>query len=353
MAERVNFEDRYGLIQNVTSISNGVSADATTFNSATVNDTFIAGGIGVETSIYGIALNNHPTFNFGQNIIDTRKAIGTSYRHAGTGFEFQQGTRLPSATYEFDVTPWTIAPFLWTLFQSGSSQGGASAYVKTFVPYTEADMDFEAWLTLIRTLSDGSADSHVLGGMIANSIAFSAEEGTPLRAAVDMIGYNGVTDFDFDAQASLLNYSARAPLLWQNATITMDGTTVNLTGINFTITNSATPKFYDSQHPVKHILGDFGLEGTISVPWAQATEGGNEQITNFINGTDVALTVYWGATPAASSGDLSMVLNIRYTGAETTSEDEIATSLPFIGVYDGTNSPCTITLADGVDRGIA
>ncbi len=353
MAERSAFEDLYGVLTNTTSISNGVSADATTFNSATVNDLFTAGDIGVESNIYAIPLIGHPAINHGQNILDVRKSTGLAYRHAGTGMEFQQTTRQPSTTWNFEVTAWNIAPFLWTLFQAGTSQAGATTYVKTFIPYAEADQDFEAWLTLIRKMSDGTANSHVAGGMIARSINFTAESGGALNANIEMIGYNSVTDFDLDAQASLLNFSTRASLLWQNATITLDGTPINIDGINFTITNNATSKFYDNVHPTKHLLGDFGVEGTVVIPWAQATEGANSQITKFIAGTDSALVVYWGNSPASANGDIAFSLNIRYTGAEPTTDDEIQISCPFLGVHDGTNTPCSISVCDSVDRGIS
>lgn len=336
---RAPWADEYAIIVDVpTNIYDQVSADTSAFNDATVGASydFETGKIGVDSNKYGIQLNNHPTFDPGQNIIDQEKAIGTSYRRAGAGYEFQQGTRLPTTTFEFDVTEKNIVPFLWTLFQKGLDEGAASVYLKTFGCYLEAEDSCEAYMTLLRKMSDEDTNSHVIGGAICRSMTLSATSGEPLRASCEMIGYNMVTDFDFNAQSSIIEYDNSAPLLWQNATVELDDSAINIDGFSITITNNAVPKFYDSQHPVKYVLGRITVDGTITIPWGDTNKGSNTEFDHFVAGTDAYLEIYWGNETPSADNDFKIFTNMRYTGATNTGDDEIGTELPFVGAYDGT-----------------
>lgn len=319
MAERIQWADRYASGRQTSAIGTAAATDI------------------------GYPLNNHPSFNPGQNIIDTRKATGLSYRHAGTGFEFQQGTKEPTTTWEFHVTPRMLAVQMWGLTQQSATEETGSPYVKYFIPYSTGQAAIEMWQSLVRSMApSGTASSHRIVGAVPSSITLSAEEGTPLTASVDFRGYN--FESNRDVASDTLTVSAENPLLWQNATISLGGTTVNLPGFTMTITNNLITKWYDSQTVEKFLLGDFGVEGTITVPWAATTVGGNQQITDFINGNVTRLVIYWGTggAIATTSQDLSIITHIRRTGAETVAEDEIGIQIPFVGVSGSRSTAGTV-----------
>jgi len=319
ISERSIWHDVYGIGKDTTSISNGAAASK------------------------GIALTNHPTFDPGQNHINQRKAVGTSYRRAGTGYEFQVATQSPTTTWEFDVCADNISFILWSLFQNGASEAAGSPYVKYFIPYeprqTDASdsvyTDCEVWLSLVRKLAaSGDAGSHRIIGAIARSITFSATEGENLKASVEFIGYSHSTVRNIASDT--LTMDAVAPLLWQNATVELGGNTTNIPGFSLTISNNAVVKFNNAGNPQKFILGEFTAEGTISIPWATTTEGGNTAMDDFVAGNTDRLAVYWGVGGEIATTDLdfSILAHIRRTAASMVGDDEILTEIPFICVSE-------------------
>jgi hypothetical protein len=356
MASRNVWQDLYGIRLYKTSdlSAAGVGADtASVWNSATADaDCFIAGNIGVDTSLYGIQLLNHPTFDPGSMVINQRKAIGTSYRSAAVGMEYQMGSRVPTVSFECDATPKILALFFYLLFQGGSTEASGTPFVKTFIPYAEGAEDVVAAAALIRQMSGGTANSHLIGGAIIKSLTLSAEEGQPLKVTAEFTGYNAVTDYDFDAAANILDFDNSAPLLFQNASVKLATTAVNIPGFNVTITNNAAAKFYNTCQVTKYVLMDFTGEGSFKVPFAAATVGANAQVDNFAAGTDCLLQIFWGNETPSADGDVKFEFNARYTGATVTGEDEVLTELPFECAHDGTNNAIRCYVADLVDRGI-
>lgn len=363
MSQRQTWEDLYGIRAYITGTlaDGGVGADvASVWNSATVTvGNFIVDHgdgdhIGIDLNKFAIPLLNHPTFSPGQEIINNRKAVGTSYRRTGACLEYQMGYRMPTVTYECDATYKILALFFQLLFQGGASEAATTPFLKTYVPYAEGDSDIVACAALIRQMSAAAADSHVIGGAIVRSLTITAEEGQPLKASAEFVGYNMVSNYDFSSESTnILEFDSTACLMYSNATIKLATTEVNLPGFTFTITNNAIPKYYNSNHINKFVLGDFTCTGSFQVPYAALTVGDNTQITNFINGTDVLLQIYWGNETPSATGDVKFELNARYTDATMEGDDEILTTLPFECAHDGTNNAIRCYVADAVDRGIA
>ena len=130
-----------------------------------------------------------------------------------------------------------------------------------------------------------------------------------------------------------MSIAAHSPLLWQNATVTLGGNTINLDGFSITITNNAVSKFRDNTYPLAHNLGEFTVEGTITIPYGTTTEGGNTAIDDFVAGNTDRLVIRWGSNEIASSdGDFSIISHIRRTNATLTGDNEIGTEIPFVGV---------------------
>jgi len=290
----------------------------------------------VDTTI-GLPLLNHPDINPGQAVIDQRKAIGVPFRNTSTGYEFQQGVQTPSATFEFDVSAYNTALLFWSFFQNGAIESSASNYPKYFIPYQTRTSDdpgtvytmCEVWLTILRKMAASAADCHQITGAIAKTITLSAEVGMPLKASIEFIGKSYSDDVAVGSNA--FTFSSNAPLLWANATVTLGGNAINCDGFTITASNNATAKCDDAGNPLRIILGDFTVEGTIKVPWSTATEGGNQQIDDFVNGSTDRLLIYWGNEIAASAGDFSIMTRIRRNGATTVGEDELSIEIPFIG----------------------
>lgn len=304
MATRTVWEDLFGVGIGTTNISTAANAS------------------------FGIPLINHPSFNPGSQTINQRKAVGTSYRQTGAGcLEYTQGSAIPTTSFEFDVSSKNLSAFLWALFQTGSFQGAGTAYPKYYVPYESPDS--EVWLTLVRKLAPaGTGASHRIVGAIVNSITLSAEEGQNLKATVEFQGYS--FESNRDTTNDTFTFQTASCLQWQNAVVTLDGTTVNIPGFSLTISNNAVTKFYDNPTAVRHDAGEFTATGSISVPWGQATEGGNAQIDAFAAGTSSRLVIYWGDGEIANAdGEFSIIANIRPTGVTVTGDDEIISEVTF------------------------
>jgi len=304
-AQRVIWEDLFGVGIGTTNISTAANTS------------------------FGVPLNNHPSFNPGTQTVNTRKAVGTAYRQTSSGcLEYQQGSAVPTTSWEFDVSSKNLSPFLWSLFQSGAFQGAASTYIKYFVPYDKPDTD--VWLTLVRKLAPaGTAASHRIVGAIVNSITLSAEEGQNLKATVEFQGYSFESNRDVGT-ADAFTFQTASCLQWQNAVVTLDGTTINIPGFSLTISNNAITKFYDNATAVRHDAGEFTATGSFSVPWSQTIEGGNAQIDAFAAGTSSRLVIYWGDSELANAnGEFTIIANIRPTGVNVTGDDEIITEVSF------------------------
>jgi hypothetical protein len=324
--------------------------------SITATFAFGTGAIGVASNDYCWPLTNQPHYDPGQTIIDARKAIGLAVRRTGSGYEFQQGVKQPTTSWEFDANAYNLAFPLWMLFQKGTTEGtGTDEFTKTYnSPTCTEGVEVERFANVLKRMQCGSSSTaQRIKGAIVRSITLTAESNTPLKAVIEWVGADLETDYN--AGSTTLQFDTNDPLIWGASTAgaTVAGTATNIDSWSITVSNNAVQKNYESNTVQKHILMDFTVEGTVKIPWGAATVGGKEQIDNFMNGTDVALNFYWGASATpASSGEISIKTNARYTGVDMSYDDEVALDLPFIGAYDGTNAAIEVVLLDGLDRGI-
>lgn len=322
-AQRNLWEDLFGVASGVTNIS---TAANTTF---------------------GIPLTNHPSFSPGNQTINTRKAVGTSYRQTGTGcLEFTQGVAVPETSFEFDLSSKNLSVFLWSLFQTGSFQGGSSTYTKYFIPYQTADT--EVWLTLVRKLAaNGTAASHRIVGAIVKSITLSGEEGQNIKATVEFQGYS--FESNRDTTSDVFTFQTASCLQMQNAVIKLDGYTINVPSFNITISNNALTKFYDNATAVRHDVGEFTVTGNIKIPWATSDQGANVQIDAFCNGTASRLVIYWGDSEIANAdGEFSLITHIRRTNVTIEGDDEVISSVDFEGASEESSSSVTTASASSI-----
>ena len=342
---RAPWQLRYGIVR---------TASITATNAfATVTD------IGIATGVFGVPLTNKPFIDPGQNIIDTRKAVGVATRRVGTvsnDFEFQQGIRDPKVSFEFDANAYNLGLPLWMLFQKGAAEvlvTTTTPNVKTYnAPTYSEGAECETFANLLVN-TDAGGESQRMYGAVVDSIALSGDINTPLKATVSFIGRE--IDPDFNADTATISFYDKAPLMWTGTsgpTITLGGTSIEAASFNVTINNNASPRHYNNQLASRYILGDFTAEGSIKFPWGTATLGAHQAIQDFIDGTDKELIIYWGSATGATTGDFAIKLNVRYNGITLDPAEEIMVEIPFIAVYDGTNEAMEVVLNDSIVRGI-
>lgn len=331
------FQERYLFGVQTSGISNAVTFDASV--------------VAEETGKPLLRATTKPSLDPGFQILDTVKATGLSVRDIQTGSEFQSGVQRPTLTIEFDATPNNLALFFWLLFQKGATENALLPYVKTYVPYTTPDA--EVWASVVYLLSTSTAGENiVMHGAICRSLTLASSETDQLvKATAELIGYSWAATYD--ASTAVTAAPAIEPLLFKNMTFQIGSNAVNIPSFTLTINNNAEPRYFHAANPVKYVLGKLEVTGEIEVPRdsGAAAEDNNAQFSDFVALTPNKLTFYWGATPAASNGDVSLILNALYTGAEKVGDVEIGTRLPFQHVYDGTTN-VSFTLADNLSRGI-
>ncbi len=328
MAQRGQYEDRFAMeIQNTTISTTVAFADGVDTTS------------GEEKS--GILLNNHPNFPPGQNVIETRKASGSASRKDGTGLEFNQGTREPSFTIEFDVSAKVLYIPLHLLCQRGAVEedaGGSGPNTKWFFPYSYevTPSAAEYWGGFVRRLSVSASDSHRVVGAVASSMTLSSEFNSALVCSTEFMARDVENDYRVTASDNF-EFTEDATLLWQGATTLIgDGSgvmeAVDLDGFSLTINTNPTRKFYSNQLTQKFLMMDVTAEGTIKVPFTAGTTNfeDNVLLRNFISGTPVRFSIYWGGQYPNANNDLSINFIARITDAPVgQDEDEIVTDVSF------------------------
>jgi len=298
----------------------------------------------------------NPDFSPGQEWIRQRKATGEPNWKIGTGYENVAGIKLPVATLPVDFNSYNLEAFLWGLYQTGAAEDDTSPYETTFtVPDSPA---CEVWFSLLKRYSAAGADSVVIHGCIPRSITISGAEGDTLNGTVEFMGHTYSTAFT--GSGAGLVFAEKAPLLWQNATVEVDSNAVNMPDFNLTLTNNAFPQHFDSQTPIKFLLGGgngFEGSGDFFVPYGDTNEGTHAQMTDYLAGTAHTLEVYWGhdVDGAASweAGDLACKFYILKTGADDAEHNgEYGKRVSFDIVQSSTNEPITILASNGEDRAI-
>jgi hypothetical protein len=330
-------------------------------------------GFGVDNQ-FGMPLTEHPNLDINPEFLGGRKRLGLPMQRVGTGMERTKTIDRPAVSLSMaEVGPHLLNPFLWLLFQKASTEG-ITPFAKTFDVNSTAspyDPACEVYSSVCRCLggSGEASEWQAIHGCIARSITLNADEAGSLGATIDLMAAeadipftlptSGGGTFSERATAMLarLVVPAKDPLLWQNATVTVNGTAINIRGFSLTMTNNAILRFYDNAVGLKYILGEFGVTGSFMMPWDHASLGDDEQIKNFKAGTDVALRVYWGDGTTSSEGEFEILTNVRYTGAPLEAGEEMETNLSFEGAFDnvlGTgNTPCKIISVDAYQFGIA
>jgi len=329
----------------------GIGKESTFGTGVDPGDNFPASGNDAKE----LLLTNRPSFTEGINVIDTRQARGVPYRHSG---EFQQGTKAFGTTIELRAHADNMALLVMSLFQNVTE--GGTAHHKQCVPYTSStSMDFsnnEGFFFSLCDYTGVASNSFRLVSCIARSITFSGDAGGNLMASVEVIAKDLETNYNSFGSAGA---SSTSPLLVQDmmdsgghSIAASDGTgesDVEIESFSVTFSNNAVPRYGENQTPYNYILGDFTVEGRITIPW----EGSNTEIDNYLNGTIRRLRLGWGTAPftqaSAVAGDFGIQVRMRYTGATLAGDEDQQLELSFIGVADSNGSAGEVHVTDGAD----
>ena len=259
MAVRVAWQEKYGMGLNNTSIS-----QANTF--ADDVDGEPIRGISAHSQ-FGLPLTEHAELVPGKEFTTPRKTTGNPEVRVGAGYERTATIVRPTCSLVYgEAEAYGAAAFLWLLFQSGASE---AATVQTFnKPTTAEGAEAEVFAHIIRAMSTDTTDWQMITGAVCNSLTFAGEEGGTLSMTGEFMGadYTNVMNPDAGADANLI-LPGKAPLLFQDATITVAATTTPITSFTLTIENGATPRYYNSSTPseVTDKLMDFKIDETYLV----------------------------------------------------------------------------------------
>lgn len=338
----VPFEEEYGIVQ----VKAGMK----------VQSNFSVGSdIGVGSGKFKMWLTEHPSFDPGQDIIRRRGMTGYSVIRSTTkSYERLQGTRSPSTIWRWDANAFDLALPLWLLMQKGAVEGLVTGPEgKVYKKYSQSDC--EVWSTVLHSPGE-LEEAHKIWGSIVRRLTLSSEENAPLKAEAEFIGYKMETNFD--ASGITLESLAVPPLLWQDAEVYLgdEDDSVYLPSYSVTLSNNALIKFFGKQFPEDFILQDLDIVGTFILPWFSGanSQNANKQINDFLVGIDKMFKIVWGHHVEADlvPGDLAIKVNVRYTGARISRNNEIVTECPFEAIDDGVHDPIEILLNDNTDRGI-
>lgn len=309
---------------------------------------------GVDIGTYGktiprVFLNNQPSFEQNREVLATPKSTGLSYiSKTDSNTDRLIGKQAPTTSYEMDLDAAAIFVPLMTLFQDAGALV-SSVTTKQFNCYTTAGVTYYA--TLKRILETNK--SQIIKGAIAKSINIKGNEGEAVTVTVDWVGasmdYSGTT-----AATTTISKLSNNTILFENLVFDLGNDAVNfldVIGFDLTISNNATPRYYNNSSADNFILGKMSIEGTLKFPWGDSKLGGNTLFTYLNNQTDFVLSIY-NSFSATAVGNFKILLNIECDNVTTNADDEISNEINFVGIYDGFHPPVRVYTYDSITRTI-
>jgi hypothetical protein len=232
---------------------------------------------------------------------------------------------------EINAHTYNISLFLATLLQSGYTEADAGAVrTGTCIAYkTPNIMRYLSFVEVLQKLAANAtpatpdkSDNSIMRVSMPSSVKFSASEGGILKVSADLKGAGWETGFSLPAAYNTSGVSVKvSPLKWQDAKVILqdayvtaadaesgiadiDATNkqVSMNGLDLTIENNLTHKYYNSSSIVSFVLGKLKSSGTMVIPWTVANQYGDEsqyywqQIKDFQAGITKRLIVYWNSS---------------------------------------------------------
>lgn len=258
----------------------------------------------------------------------------------------------PKITITGDAKKATLASFLYAVIQNVSEAAG-SPYEKTYT-FSSTQPDFTAdggWFgTLI--VKQGSSQSQKVKDVIVNELTLTCnpDDGQGrMQMAANCMGNGAVTADSNPNTGTLARYAQTFYHFHDLKTCTVDGNAIVPLGVTITIKNNATPIGVDLSNAgefLTYALPKYEVDVTITAVWDSNSR--TVQIAQDDASAALPIVLTWG------TDNTDGYLNWTIYGVPVASPDVYdpvkGIDLTFKAVYDGTNAPLTVVLADAIDR---
>ena len=302
-------------------------------------------GTGAANGKFVLLLENSPNIVSFPNIInETELATGRSDRHT---VEYEATVHEASpVTLEGNANSYVMSLFLWSLFQKGASENTASGTVTmTCIPYD--DPTPEMYFSLVKLMGSAGTNinadtlSHYKTGCIVQSLTITGEERGLIKYSAEVLGaVDSISSTDLGTAAAwsgLAHPVNTTSWKYQDFDVEMDGTAVNVKGMNLTFNNNLIPVYFDTGAVAGYRLQRCTVEGTLDLPWGITTKGANTALALYKAGTDFTLE-FFTTDGAVAHNAVDIALNLIIDEFDMSDDPEIASVLTFHGVFDGSNA---------------
>tara|TARA_Y100000034_G_scaffold136131_1_gene210980 strand:+ start:6408 stop:8513 length:2106 start_codon:yes stop_codon:yes gene_type:complete len=310
---------------------------------------FSVSDVGVDTGKLLIPVGRHPLLDPGHKQITNRRMGSVStIEDSHTTYERES----PFSTWTFDLTPKRLAVALRLLMQGGVSESASSPYAKTYTPYS--DRDFVVWGTAGRYSNNliNSEANQKISGCGVSSVKIDLKEDA---VASMTIALKGRQFHDALSDTPVFDIDDEQPLMWQDATATIDGIPFLCSRLSFVAKNNMRSRWYSSARAYRHDLGSLQVDGEFLFP--VHTEYGeifSSPVSQISDNSNHQLVIYWGAGTGESLNDVAFFIDVRFFKSPRRITDETYDQVGF-AMRSSTGS-VSLTgfkaiVADGVDRG--
>lgn len=249
-----------------------------------------------------------------------------------------------------DAKKKTLASMLYGVIQNVSEAVG-SPFEKTYT-FSNTQPDFTAnggWFgTFIA--KQGSSQSYKVVDVIVPELTLTCnpDDGQGrMQMNASCIGRGGITSGSNPNTGVLARYSQDFYYFHDIKTCTIDGNAIVPLGVSITIKNNATPiGTNNSGKFLTYALPSYEVTGTIKAVWDSNSL--TMQGYNLAAASAVPIVLTWGTDNNDGYLTFTIYGNIDYS--PDTYDPVKGIDINFHALYDGTNAPLTVVLADAIDR---
>lgn len=338
---RTSYEDLYYLSYQTTSISTAGTFTAT-------DDGISALG---PSGQCGLLLTDHPDLMPGKVQDYADKTTGLAQRRYDTGnqYEYTDGRRTPTVSLNMGLNAYRLKILGWLLGQQGATETTNEVVV---IPPVAGGAAMEVWASIGRSFGDpsGLAVGHAIHGCICNQLQITGNAGERCNIIAQMSGRSMVTNFDHTNSVATIETAGENMFFDFDFSFATNDIGDYMEGFDITINNNAVARHYGSQTPSHYVMGKWETTGTVRFAMSAegTTIGDNNQIDNFIGGTDVLLDIEHASISSGTNGYIRIRTNMLYSGDPSLDPaEELTWNCPFEGVYDGTNQSIALTANNG------
>lgn len=258
----------------------------------------------------------------------------------------------PKITINGDAKKATLASFLYAVMQNVSEAAG-SPFEKTYT-FSTTQPDFTAasigtgWAgTLI--IKQGSSQSLKAKDLICDELTLTCNPNDGqgrMQMSASLMG-RGSVSAGANPSGTLARYAQTFYYFHDIKTCTVNGNAIVPLGITLTIKNNAIPiGSNNSGDFLTFALPKYEVTGTIKAVWD--TNSLASQVTQDDATSAVPIVLTWGTDD--NDGYLTFGIYGTIAPSPDVYDPVKGIDINFVGLYNGTNAPLTVVLADAIDR---